>query len=138
MFLIRIFNMSDLNFQNRSISMMPLALVKWGPSWSYMLLFHSVCWCFSPLSFFSIPSAVTYLCCERFVPPQLLGALLPYILKLFVKNLLFLILRPEHSHTKKSSTARREPTQIVLVGEGFICTGSAVHRPVTFSHCFRY
>lgn len=36
----------------------------------------------------SIPSAVTYLCSERLVHPQLLGTLLPYILELFVKKMI--------------------------------------------------
>lgn len=129
--------MSDLDFQNRSIFTMPLALVKRGLHWLHY--FFTVAADVSLLSLsFSIPSAVTYLCCERLVHPQLLGTLLSYILELFVKKWSFLILWLERSYTKKISTARKEPTQIILVGEGFICIGSVVHRAVTLSHCFRY
>lgn len=71
----------------------------------------------SPLS---LPSAVTHLRYEGFVPPQLPGALLPYLWKLSAKNWSFLILELEHSHTKQSAQPGGS-----FGGEGFICTASA-------------
>lgn len=72
---------------------------------------------FSPLS---LPSAVTHLHYEGFVPPQLPGGLLPYLWKLSDKNWSFLILELEHSYTKQSE----QPAES-FGGEGFICTANA-------------